>query len=91
MSDEVVCYNNIISDAVYSLISEKGNDRILFLGNGKMLSNGDYSIESKTKTNAVLEFKNGELYLSCESPVLIKLKGKKKKIFPKQDYQKIKI
>ena len=91
INDEKVQYNNMSVNGSYVLVSETGKDFTLFMGNATSLAAKGFGIEAKVKTNAVLEFKNGEYFFAGEAPVIITTaKGKKIK-FEKTDYQKIKL
>ena len=69
--DEKTTYNNMSVQANYAIISEKGTDFTLFLGNGTSLTAKGFTITSQTKTSAILEYKNGTYYFTCEAPVVI--------------------
>lgn len=83
-------YKDMETDAVYAVVTEQENDFSLFLGNGKSLKAKGFSILSEENCNAVLEYKNGEFYLSADKPVTVKIAGKRKKFnIEKRDYEKI--
>jgi len=79
------------TNATYAVVSEKGNDFILFLGNGLFIEAKGFSIESGERTNAVLEYKNGEYYFTCDNPVTITSEGGKGRKIHEPVYQKIKL
>ena len=91
VKDEKISYNNMAINATYAVISENGNDFTLFLGNGAFIQNINFAIESNQKTNAVLEYKNGEYFFYSDKPVIIQTaKGKKNKM-DRTNYKKIKL
>lgn len=85
-----VSYNNMIVNGIYAIISEHGKDFILFLGNGTFIQAQNITIETAPKTNVVLEFKNGEYYLSNDELVTITI-GKRKIKLDASNYRKIKL
>jgi len=91
VKDEKVSYNSVAANAIYAVVTEKGDDFTLFMGNGVFIEGKGFSIESAEKTNAVLEYKNGEYYFTCDKPVtLISVGGKRYKM-DMTSYQKIKL
>jgi hypothetical protein len=77
IQDERVAYQSMAANATYSVISKNGKDFILFMGNGTLIQAKGFMIEASEKTNATLEYKDGEYYLTCEKSVTIKTpKGK---------------
>ena len=91
VKDEKVSYNGISTNATYAVVSEKGNDFALFMGNGVFIEAKGFSIESAERTNAVLEYKNGEYYFTCDKPVTITNEGGKERKMDETIYQKIKL
>ena len=91
VKDEMVVYNNMAVNGTYAVISEKGNDFTLFLGNGTLVEGKGFKIEAAEKVNAVLEYKNGEYYFACDKPVTIKTEKGKQINKDKTTYQKIKL
>ena len=91
VKDEMVVYNNMAVNGTYAVISEKGNDFTLFLGNGTLVGGKGFKIEAAEKVNAVLEYKNGEYYFTCDKPVTIKTEKGKQINKDKTTYQKIKL
>lgn len=91
VNDEKVLYKSISTNATYAVVSEKGNDFTLFMGDGIFIEGKGFSIESAEKTNAVLEYKNGEYYFTSDKPVTIIRAGDKGKKMDKTIYQKIKL
>jgi hypothetical protein len=91
VKDEKVSYNGISTNATYAVVSEKGNDFVLFLGNGVFIEAKGFSIESTKRTNAVLEYKDGEYFFTCDKPVTIKSEGGKERVMKETIYQKIKL
>jgi len=89
--DEKVVYNNMAANATYALISENEKDFTLFLGNGTHIQGKGFTIEANEKTNATLEYKNGEYYFTCDKPVTIKTEKGKVIKKDKMDYQKIEL
>ncbi len=89
--EENINYNTISVNAVYAVISESEKDFTLFLGNGTKLAAKGFTILSDNKTTAILEYKNGEYYFTCDTPVTITdSKGKSAK-YNKTSYSKIKL
>lgn len=89
VKEENIIYKNMSANATYALISENGKDFILFLGNGTSIQAKGFSISATEKVNAVLEYKNGEYFFTCDKPVtLISSKGKTVKM-QKTTYKKI--
>lgn len=89
VKEEQVSYNHKSANATYALISENGKDFTLFLGNGKLIQGKGFTIKATQKTNAVLAYKNGAYYFTCDMPV--EIKTNKGKIIKKDKtiYQKI--
>lgn len=79
VQDEVVNYQEMVVHATYAVISELGDDFVLFLGNGKKISANGFTIEAKEKTNAVLEYKNGTYCLTSDKEVVLTTPKNKKK------------
>ncbi|NDV79166.1 hypothetical protein [Dysgonomonas sp. 511] len=91
VKDERVLYNNMAANGTYAVISENGKDFTLFLGNGTYIQAKGIAIETSEKANVIFEYKNGEYYISCDKPVIIRTaKGKEIKK-NKTTYQKIKL
>ncbi|KDN56221.1 heparinase II/III family protein [Flavobacterium seoulense] len=58
----------------YGIISKKADDFTLFLGNGKNISNGKYSIDLGNEiASAVLKSENGTMYFGAEKESVITL------------------
>lgn len=91
VKEEKAEYNQMSVHATYALVSETGNDFVLFMGNGTSMKAKGFTISSNEKTTAVLEYKNGEYYLTCNSPVTIA--GSKGTVlkFGKTPYSKVKL
>ncbi|MDR1501146.1 MAG: hypothetical protein LBT43_01650 [Prevotella sp.] len=89
--DEKATYNNMAANATYAIVSENGKDYTLFLGNGTLIQGKGFIIEAKEKTNATLEYKNGEYYFTCDKPVIIKGAQGKEQRMNKTTYQKIRL
>ncbi|GAB6011321.1 heparinase II/III domain-containing protein [Viscerimonas tarda] len=87
--DENVAYNQFSAKATYALISTQGKDFMLFLGNGTSLSANGFTITATEKTNAVLQYKNGEYYFSCDAQVTITNAKNKKRTMPSTAFQEI--
>ena len=64
--------------ATYAVVSRQGNDFTLFMGNGTLLSANGFTIEAAENTNAVVECKNGNYFITCEKPVTLTPRGKNK-------------
>ena len=79
VKDENISYNNMSANATYAVISENGKDFTLFMGNGTHIQGKNISIQAKEKTKAVLEYKNGEYWLTSNNPVEIRTGNKKVK------------
>jgi hypothetical protein len=91
VEDETVTYNDMAANATYAIVSENGQNFRLFMGNGKNLTAKGFTIEAAQKANAVLEYKNGEYYFTCDTPVTI-VTGKNKRLeMPVTSFQKIKL
>lgn len=78
-ADEKLVYKQFSVTGTYGLISEKSNDFTLFLGNGKNISNGKYTIDLGNKiASAVLKSENGVLLFSADtaSTLSIAVEGK---------------
>jgi hypothetical protein len=78
-------------NAMYAVVSEKGKDFTLFMGNGTKLQAKGITFEAQEKTSAVLEYKDGEYYFTCEAPVIITTAKNKKTAMLKTSYRKIKL
>lgn len=86
---EKVTYNACSVNATYGLVSESGDDFILFMGNGTNLSAKGFTLSSDEDVTAVLECKNGTYYFTCDAPVRVSdSKGKFLK-FEKTPYSKL--
>ncbi|MFV0537920.1 MAG: hypothetical protein ACK5M3_11170 [Dysgonomonas sp.] len=90
VKNEKVSHNEMSANGTYAVISEKGEGFILFLGNGTHVQRKSISIEASKKTNAILEYKGGEYWFTCDHPVSILINGKRKD-FNKTRYQRIKL
>lgn len=91
VKEEKVTYNRMSANATYAVVSEKGNDFTLFMGNGVFVEGKGFGIVSAEKINAVLEYKNGEYYFTCDKPAsIIRANGTRKKMNA-TTYQKIKL
>lgn len=67
-----VAYNNMSTDANYVLIAtEKNEDWIIFMGNGKSIEAKDFTIKSTKIGNVVLKKSNGQLVLDNEVSIEI--------------------
>jgi hypothetical protein len=68
----------------FAVASEKnGMFEYLYLGKGKLLENGDFSIEAVNEAvSANLKFENGSYFYSSDKPVFIQTKTMKKRQFP---------
>ncbi|KAA6340757.1 hypothetical protein EZS27_011399 [termite gut metagenome] len=89
VQDENVVYNQFSAQASYALISTQGKDFTLFLGNGTSLSANGFTIMAAEKTTAILQYKNGEYYFSCDAPAIIITTKNKKIKMGKTTFQKI--
>lgn len=89
--EEIVNYNNMSSNSTYSVISENGDNFILFMGNGVFIQAKGFTINANEKGNAILEYKNGEYFFTCDKAVTItNLAGNKINLAP-TPYKKIKL
>lgn len=89
VKDETVAYRDISANATYAVLTEQYNDYMIFLGNGTEIKAKGFAITAKEKTSAVLTFKNGEYYFTCDAQAtIINKKGKEFK-FDKSHYQKV--
>lgn len=91
VKDQEVSHKDMKTNATYCVISEKGKDFTLFMGNGTMVSGKGFTIHSTEKANATLEYKNGEYFLTCDKPVVITTAKNKMLKMNKTSYQNIKI
>lgn len=64
-------YNELSAKGTYSVIKNEGRDFTLFMGNGTLVSNRMFSIQSATPTTAALEYYNGIFSLTSDAPVEI--------------------
>lgn len=90
IKEEKADYKDMSVNATYAVISENGKNFTLFLGNGTNIAAKGFAIETDEKANAVLEYKNGEYFFTCDKPATI-IMGKNKKNIKrdKTNYQKI--
>ena len=88
VKEETVNYNNMTVKATYVVVSERGKDFTLFMGNGTSVKAKGHTISSNQKTSAVLEYKNGEYYFSCDAPVEVTNSQGKTTKFNKTNYNK---
>jgi len=67
-NDEELIYNQLKVKGTYGIISKNENDFTLFLGKGKSISNGQYTlrINSGEAASASLKNENGKWYYSAE-------------------------
>ena len=74
-----VIYNEKTFNGTYAVISETRNGlHYLFLGNGKKIASGGYSIIAKSSdASAALEIKNNECFFTGSSPVTVTISGEK--------------
>lgn len=91
IKDEKVSYNDMIVNGTYAVVSENGKDLILFLGNGTYIQGKGFTIQANEKTNAILTYKNGEYYFTCDKPITIKTAGGQEIKKGRTTYQKIKL
>lgn len=91
VKDENVSYNNMAANGTYAIISENGKDFTLFLGNGTYIQGKGITIQANEKANAILEYKNGDYYFTCDKPVTIVSAGGKDRRMTETTYQKIKL
>jgi hypothetical protein len=84
----MVKYKKMAVCGSYAIISEDKYDFLLFLGNGTYINGKGFSIESAEKTNAILEYRDGEYFLSCESPILIQTPQGDEISFSETEYKK---
>lgn len=91
VNDEIVKYKSMSTNATYAVISQQGNDFVLFMGNGTSVSANGFSIVAKEKTNAVLEFKNGAYYIHSDKPVRLKAPSKREIQIKATEYREIKL
>lgn len=78
VKDEIASFKNMSANATYAVISENGQDFTLFMGNGTLIQAKGFTIEAEEKTNAVLEYKNGEYFFTTDKPATITAKNNKK-------------
>jgi len=78
-TNEKLNSNQFSVTGTYGIISKKTNDFTLFLGNGKNISNGKYSIDLGTEmASAVLKNENGIMSFSADvaSVLTVEIEGK---------------
>ncbi|MDL2247958.1 hypothetical protein LJC05_04435, partial [Bacteroides sp. OttesenSCG-928-J23] len=91
VAEEKVTYRERSVQATYGVVSESGNDFVLFLGNGTLIEAKGFTIRAEEETTAVFEYKNGKYYFTCDAPVTLTTpKGKTIKI-PRTNYHAIKL
>ncbi len=90
VKEENISYNGYSVNASYTLISENGNDFTLFMGNGTQLKAKGFTIHAPEKTTAVLEYKNGAYYFTCDAPVTLTDANGKTTQYNQTNYSKIK-
>lgn len=67
-ADEKMSFKKLSTTGSYGIISEKAGDFTLFLGNGKNISNGKYTIDLGNKIGtAVLKSENGTLSFNADT------------------------
>lgn len=77
---ELAQYNQISTNATYTLVgNEQNDDFVLLMGNGTQLEANGYTISAGSKGNVVLEYKDKKLMLHNEVPVEISYKRRKQK------------
>lgn len=91
IKDERIEYRNMAVNATYAVISENEKDFSLFLGNGKLIKWNGFTVQSKEKTNVILNFENGKFYLTANNPVVVTTPKGKKHHFDKMVKQNIKL
>lgn len=65
-------FNSFSVTGTYGVISKKADDFTLFLGNGKNISNGNYTLDLGNETaSAVLKSENGLLYFSSDVALML--------------------
>jgi hypothetical protein len=74
-----IVYNEKAFSGTYAVISETKNGlQYLFLGNGKKITNGGYSLTAKSSAaSAALEIKNNEWFFTSSSPVTVTIPAEK--------------
>ncbi|MBD0724961.1 hypothetical protein B6A10_07205 [Flavobacterium sp. L1I52] len=73
-TNEKMNFNLFSVTGTYGIISKKAADFTLFLGNGKNISNGKYSLDlGNDVASAVLKNENGELYFSSDVAVTLSI------------------
>ncbi len=91
IEDETISYKDMKTDATYAVISEQKEDFTLFMGNGFSISKDKIKIETDTKANVILEYKNGKYYLTTDKPITITTSKRKKQKFNTTDTKEISI
>lgn len=91
VKEEKVSYNNMLSNATYTVVSEDGENFTLFMGNGVFVGAKGVSMESTEKTNAILNYKNGSFFFACDKPVTITSPSGKKIKMDQTIYQMIEL
>ncbi|HKZ66797.1 MAG TPA: heparinase II/III family protein [Chitinophagaceae bacterium] len=74
-----IVYNEKVFSGTYAVISETKNGfQYLFLGSGKKIAKGGYSLTAKSSAaSAVLEIKNNDWFFTGSSPVTVTIPGEK--------------
>jgi hypothetical protein len=70
--NEKMDFNQFSVMGTYAIISKKADDFTLFLGNGKNISNGNYTLDLGNEVaSAVLKSENGLLYFSSDAALTL--------------------
>lgn len=89
VSDNIFSYNDFSVNASYAVISENGGDFTLFMGSGTLIEGKGFCIKSDDKANAVLEYKDGRYFFTCDRPVTIVCSNGSIKEMDKMDYREV--
>ncbi len=85
---EIVSHDGITVQARYAVVSRQGNDFVLFLGKGTRISAYGVTVASQSDTSAIVEFRGGKYYFTCDGPVTLTVAGKTRKM-KATDYGKL--
>jgi hypothetical protein len=87
--EQNVSYGGMKANAAYAIVAENGRDFTLFMGSGRSLQAKGFAITADEKSCAVLEYKNGKYYFTCDAPVVIRTANGREIEMDKTSYQTI--
>lgn len=77
--------------ATYAVVSEYGDDFVLFMGNGTRLKALGFTIESAKPATAVIEYKNGKYYLTADAPVTLRKGLRRLRFLENRNWDELKL